>query len=502
MKVHTRLAHNRVDHSKLNTTYLVVTLEAPSLDWVKKRPSVAILPVLDLSGSMRGSKLAYAKKSILKLIEHLQPGDFIGLVTFSDGSRVDVEPGEATPEQKDRMRRTLERLDVEGGTNLADALVDSIGAIQALDLPLHYLHRVILFTDGQPTVGVTDTDAILRLTQNKLCRASVSAFGYGDVGGGVWNGCDQEFLGNLATLGGGNYAYVQDPDDALSAFGKELGGLLSTYATGIRVEVEPVAGHVIKNVVTDTPYVQDPTGAIDLPVPNLLSEEIRHFVLEVELNKQKSAFPRDTTVFDVRADFLVMTEDGDKEVQKQTCKAKVRFVKPGEEQTEPDKEVDKIVALAQMVRTQLEAEKKADAGDHQGAADVLKIFGQQLQNRGYEGMARVTENLGNLVVNPVMYQANAGYRRSVARGATRAYSVSSMDSDAALHLADCQVSMSNSAMVGTVQSFTSPEAPASDLESPQAPPLEENLYARVDPDHSTSGPEFPPIATPVWTTNK
>lgn len=461
MKVQARFTHDRLDHTKDNTTHLVVSLEAPTLDWLKKRPSVAILPVLDLSGSMQGAKLEYAKKSILKLIEHLQPGDVAGLVTFSNRSRIDVKPQPVTSKLKDQMKSVVEKLGVEGGTNFADALVDSLNIIQSLDLPAKYLHRIIMFTDGEPTVGITDTKAILGMLKSKRTRATLSAFGYGNVKNdpNIWGGCDQEFLGELAALGEGNYAYVQDPDDALAAFGKELGGLLSTYATNLHIEIDPVAGHQVKKVLTDIAHEQDVTGTVEIPVSDIMSEETRHFVLEVELGKQKNAFPRASTAFNISLTYNVLTETGQKEDKKLETKAKVRFVKPGEEQKEPHKEVDEIVALAQMVVTQLEAEKKADAGDHQGAAQIMQMFGERLQQNGYDGMAVVVQNMANIVGDRGAYIDTAGYRRSVARGATRAYSVSAMDDQAQQHLAGCNISLSNAAMQGTVESFTASEAP-------------------------------------------
>jgi hypothetical protein len=107
VKIQARFTHDRLDHSKTNTTHLVVSVEAPALDWVEKRPSVAILPVIDLSGSMGGPKLEYAKKSVLKLVEQLQPGDVAGLITFSNNSRVDVKPQPVTAKLKDRLKAVV-----------------------------------------------------------------------------------------------------------------------------------------------------------------------------------------------------------------------------------------------------------------------------------------------------------------------------------------------------------------------------------------------------------
>lgn len=459
MEIQARFTHDLINFDQDTTTHLVVSLQAPALDWVEKRPRICVLPVIDLSGSMRGDKLRYAKQSALKLVEHLQPGDVAGLATFDDHARMVVEPKEVTAQHKDALRQAVERLDIGGGTNFADGLIMAVKSIQKLDLAPSYLHRVIMFTDGQPTVGICDLKAILRMLRDNRSRATVSAFGYGEVGGGAWNGCDQEFLGELAQLGEGNYAYVKDPDNALAAFGKELGGLLSTYATGLHVEVEPTGGHQVKKVVTDVPHEEDVTGKVDIPIPSILSEETRHLVFEMQLGKQKNAFPRSSTVVNVRLSYTVLTPEGSKEASKVEVKAKVRFVKGEEAQKEPHKDVDQIVALHQTIRAQLEAEKEAAKGNFQVAADHMRVVTHQVMRRGHNGVAEAANYMVQAMSNAHEYANNAGYLRSFAMGGTRAYGVSHMDAQASHTLASCNVAFSNSAMDHMSEQFTTGGSP-------------------------------------------
>jgi Ca-activated chloride channel family protein len=467
MEIHARFTQDKLDHSQDNIAHLVVTLQAPALDWVTKRPKVCVLPVIDLSGSMQGDKLIYAKRSAQTLIEHLQPGDVAGLAMFHDFAKVVVAPAEVTAEHKERLKRAIEGLSIGGGTNFADGLIQAVEVIQKLDLAPSYLHRVIMFTDGQPTVGVTDNRAILKMLKGKRGRATISAFGYGDVGGGVWNGCDQDFLGELATLGEGNYAYVKDPDEALAAFGKELGGLLSTYATNLLVEIETAGGHQVKRVVTDVEHEEDVTGKIEIPIPSILSEETRHLVFEVALAKQKNAFPRQTNICDVQLRYSVLTESGSRESNHVGTKAKVRFVKPDEAQREPHKDLDKIVALHQTIRAQLEAEKQADQGNYQEAARHVQLLSEDIAARGHENLAGVAQQMCFYLADANQYAGSAGYRRSFARGGTRAYANSAMDQQATSALLSCDVSVSNSAMEQMGQAFSVQNDAGVRIDTPQ-----------------------------------
>ena len=83
MKIQPRFTHDKVRFDKTNDVHLVVSLKAPKLDWEAKRPPVCIIPIIDVSGSMKGEKLDYAKKTLLKLVDHLRPGDYCGLGAFA-----------------------------------------------------------------------------------------------------------------------------------------------------------------------------------------------------------------------------------------------------------------------------------------------------------------------------------------------------------------------------------------------------------------------------------
>jgi Ca-activated chloride channel family protein len=452
MEIQARFAHTKLNNSQDNETFLVLTLTAPKIDWLEKRPDISVLPVIDVSGSMTGPKLEYAQKSALKLVEHLKPGDVSGLVVFSNGVNVLVPPGPVTAEQKDRLRNAISKLKASGGTNFAEAMSRSLELVQNLDLPPKYNPRVIMFTDGEPTVGITDNNAILRILAESRAQVTVSAFGYG--AGGVWGGCDQDFLTAFAKQGAGNYAYIKEPDAALSAFGKELGGLLSTYATDLSVDVEPLAGHRVVEVVSDVDaHETDVTGLLEVTLPDILAEEARHIVLKVQ-TKAGKAGPRAVNLFDVEASYLVITEEGKKVEQKVSTKAKLRF-HSGDNEKNPDKVLSEVIGLAQLVQAQLKAEEKANDGDYTGAAGVMQNAHQLEYISENSGLSALAGNIQDRVASSQMYASSAGYRRSTHMAGTRAYGVVGMDAGASADLAGstCFMSFDNEARGALADSF-------------------------------------------------
>lgn len=457
MKLSAQFDYQEVDHEKDNTVRLLISVEAPAIDWVAQRPKVCVLPVIDISGSMQGQKFEYAREACRKLIEHLKPGDYAGLVSFAYRAKVVVKPWVVTAELKTELLKALGQLVPDGGTNFHEALTKSLGALGSLDLPPSILHRVIFFTDGEPTSGVVDKVAIkAALTQN-LQSFSMSFFGYGGESCGT---CDQQFLTELSELGKGNYAYVQKPDDALSAFGRELGGLLSTYATDLRLVIEPRNGHTVEKLITSLGSGADEPATsvteLALELGDILAEEQRHVVLECSIKQQDKALPRDFTAFNVTATCRRVSQDGTKAAEEATAPARIRFVKPSDAQKKPTPEVDKIVALHQLALAQKEAEARAAEGKFAEAQSVLSNFSAEAKTRGYIHVAGVASKMQQGLMSSNTYSTSQGYRKSVGSALLRSARVASYDVSA-------QADLDNLPLGGAGTSGTAAQAAYSEL---------------------------------------
>jgi Ca-activated chloride channel homolog len=447
MQIESKFTYEKVRHDQANDVHLVVTLKAPKIDWQSRRPPVCITVALDVSGSMQGQKLDYAKKSVTKLVDHLQPGDYCGMVVFSTDVRTVFPPVEITQYKKEELRSAIGKLVDEQSTNFSGGMLQALELANKTDLPINCLNRVIMFTDGLANCGVaTKAEAILKLLESNLGRATVSAFGFG-------MDANQELLTSLARIGKGNYAFVQNPDDALSAFAKELGGLLSTYAQNIEIRVSPHNGHRIQEVVSDVDTQQDGNDVI-IKLPDILSEEERHLVLAFKLTEQSQALPRAMNVADIKVGYEWLDEQSKKTKKTEELKAKIQFVKSGEEQTKATEDVDKIVGLAQLVQKQAEALEHTSRGDFAGASAVMSFAGADFERRGLMPQASAARGMRHKMGSASAVSANAGYFASMKSAGARAYATSGSDREAELQLQGMGVAMSNSAQDAQVASFT------------------------------------------------
>lgn len=489
MKIDARLSYDKVSYADDFDAHMVVSVTAPSTS-AGSRPSICVIPVIDVSPSMQGEKFEYAKRSILKLIDHLHTGDYCGLIQFSGRAEVIAAPVKITPDHKEDLRRKVGALRIGNATNVADALLLGLQVANHMDLSAEVITRVILFTDGDSNTGpaIRPKD-ILALVEPNLGLASVSAFGYGED-------VKQDFLADLAKLGKANYAFVRNPDDALSAFGKELGGLLSTYATDLQIEISPVSGHLVSKVITDVEAEEEEVGnEITIKIPDILGEETRHIVLGFKLKAVKNAFPRPVTVADISMGFDVLDANGRKERKTLEVKPKVFFVKPGDEDTEPNKEVDVIVGLAQIIRAQIEAEERAKRGDYRGAMQHMQDIGDSVSRRGHKRLSRLANNVTGKLQDRGTYAAAGAYLASVSRGGTRGMGVASYEVSAAAELGELGVQMSNSAQTITADSFNAD--PPLDVIPPLdvVPPLSLGLESLQDAVASL------PVNSGSWVTN-
>jgi Ca-activated chloride channel family protein len=168
----------------------------------------AVVFVVDRSGSMtEGGKMDQAKKALIWCVDRLNPQDRFGVVDFATDWNA-LEEGSllaATPENKARAKRYIERIEAAGGTNIEAGLDQGL---KLLNTAGGITPMLFFMTDGVPTIGQTDPSALLRKASqdNAALRARIFSFGVGsDV--------NTLLLDKLAEGGRGARDYVAPNED-------------------------------------------------------------------------------------------------------------------------------------------------------------------------------------------------------------------------------------------------------------------------------------------------
>ncbi len=135
--------------------------------------------VLDTSGSMEGPKMEQAKKALKFCLGHLGQNDRFALMNFATtvnkyADRLKTADSDSVAD----ARKWVDRLQATGGTAI-DAAMAAALEMRANDTGRAF--TVVFFTDGQPTVGETNPDAILKNVMAKRTdNTRIFTFGVGD----------------------------------------------------------------------------------------------------------------------------------------------------------------------------------------------------------------------------------------------------------------------------------------------------------------------------------
>ena len=134
---------------------------------------VDLVFVIDVSGSMSGTKIAQTREALETIINQLRSGDRFTMLTFSDSVSHWQEKLVNVSEYRQQGVQFARGLQADGGTNFNQGLLDGASVLKTHGMSEHVPLLVIL-TDGQPTSGVTDENAIVENAVNALSGTAIS----------------------------------------------------------------------------------------------------------------------------------------------------------------------------------------------------------------------------------------------------------------------------------------------------------------------------------------
>ena len=212
------------------TLLMRVGLKGKAIDFEDRKPSNLVF-LVDVSGSMDSpDKLPLVKAGLRMLVEQLGENDKIAVVIYAGNSGLALPATHG--DQKAVILEALDRLAPGGSTH------GSEGINLAYDVAVENfidggINRVILATDGDFNVGVTNPDALEQLAAEKAKSGvflSVLGVGTGNL--------QDTIMEKIADKGNGNYSYLDSLMEARKVLVEQVGGTLVTIAKDVKIQVD------------------------------------------------------------------------------------------------------------------------------------------------------------------------------------------------------------------------------------------------------------------------
>ena len=203
-----------------------------------ERPPLNLSLVIDTSGSMEGEPIAYVRDGLMRMLDGLESGDHISLITFSTGAKVQVE---AVTGDAPELINAIDAINANGGTNIYDGLRTGFELVAA-HAEDYAQNRVILLSDGNATEGITNDAKIVSMA------AGYAAQGFGLTTIGVGAEFDVELMRTLSEQASGSFYFLEDPAAVKEVFHEEVTSFLVPLAEDVSLDVDIGDAYVLRGI--------------------------------------------------------------------------------------------------------------------------------------------------------------------------------------------------------------------------------------------------------------
>ncbi|KAL9227023.1 hypothetical protein vseg_002769 [Gypsophila vaccaria] len=255
------------------------------------RAPVDLVTVLDVSGSMAGTKLALLKRAMGFVIQNMSPNDRLSVIAFSSTARRLFPLSRMSETGRQKALLAVNSLVANGGTNIAEGLRKGAKVMEERK-EKNPVASIILLSDGQDTYTVNGSVGHQTTPNYKLLlplsiqggnspsfKIPVHTFGFG-------SDHDASLMHSISEISGGTFSFIETEATIQDAFAQCIGGLLSVVVQELRLKIESVHSGVSIQSIKAGSYsscicTDRRTGKVD--VGDLYADEERDFLVEVNI---------------------------------------------------------------------------------------------------------------------------------------------------------------------------------------------------------------------------
>ncbi|KAL6552839.1 hypothetical protein OROHE_008203 [Orobanche hederae] len=341
------------------------------------RAPVDLVTVLDISGSMAGTKLALLKRAMGFVIQNLGPNDRLAVVAFSSTARRLFPLRRLSEAGRQHALQAVNSLIANGGTNIAEGLRKG-AKIMEDRREKNPVASIILLSDGQDTYTVSNVGnngqdlpnygmllpSSIRPDESSGFKIPVHAFGFG-------TDHDASSMHSVSEISGGTFSFIETEGVIQNAFAQCIGGLLSVLVKDLHVSIECVHPtiHLTSLKVGSYPSRLMPDRRIgSISVGDLYADEERDFLVSMNIPSEISM--DGTSLLKVKCVYNDPLTKESVKLEGDEVRIKRTTDVSGKENVsiEVDRQQNRIRAAEAMSR----ARTAAESGDLSGAVSILE----------------------------------------------------------------------------------------------------------------------------------
>jgi uncharacterized protein YegL len=326
---------------------------------------------------MGGSKIESLKKAVEFVISTLGEHDRLSLVQFKSEAYTGHGLARMTESNKAQATRLVRKLRAGGGTNIYRGMRDGWDILTSRR-QTNESTCVFLLTDGQDNSSESNCTQLASTMKEQGCSLMVFGFGADH---------DSRLMSAIANAGEGDFTYVDTPDTVIDAFGGAIGSQQGASIKDVQLNINSENGVKILNVNSGL-YISDVSRnqlRSNTTFKQLYPGEKRTLLLRLSIPAvSRGGMLGMGNVFDIAEQIIftsAMTYTSEQGVMtKEPVVCTVSRLNEGfDDALERDIGVDSHINRCLATETTLEAMRKADSGDFEGAKTLITSVLSQLR---------------------------------------------------------------------------------------------------------------------------
>ena len=384
LQVNYSLSHSLIATNTDATVDVILNFNGEKTTGISPRRPLNLSLVIDRSGSMAGQPLRYAIQAAQKLVESLTEQDIISLVIYDDKADL-ILPPQLVKNQAEICLK-IDKIKAGGCTNLSAGWLLGCEQVQS-NLNPEYLNRVLLLTDGQANVGITHPQVLTKTAHQKSEQGIITT----TLGFGTY--FNEDLLIAMADAAGGNFYFIQSPDEATDVFRIELESLTSVVAQNLTVTLYPESSVELREILNNY-RTQTTEKGLEIFIGDVYEVEAKQLAVQFVIPPQNNIGQLSLLALNYKYQTIV---NGVIEQLSGDLSIPINIGSEAQaQQIQPNQSVFEQTSKLRIAQVKEQAIALADEGNYQKAAETLRSIIQEIQQKLLTEIFEIAEEIEQL----------------------------------------------------------------------------------------------------------